>query len=215
MSRYTGPSCKKCTKVSQKLFLKGTKCHTNCAVDKAQRAEKEKRFSSGGRPNKMSDYGKHLREKQIARLAAQVNEAQFKRFFAKASRVKGQTGAALLRFLEVRLDNVVRRLGFAVSLKGARQLVNHGHICVNGRVLSIPSAMLKPGDEVSINPASPKIGETLLVKQGLEHAEKTSYRPSFLSWDAGSKKGKLVRWPDRAESSISVDEQLIVEFYSK
>ena len=109
----------------------------------------------------------------------------------------------------------MRRLGFAVSLKGARQLVNHGHICVNGRVLSIPSAMLKPGDEVSINPASPKIADTLLVKQGLEHAEKTSYRPSFLSWDAGSKKGKLVRWPDRAESSISVDEQLIVEFYSK
>ena len=212
MSRYTGPSCKKCTKVSQKLFLKGTKCHTNCQVDKAQRAEKEKRFSSGGRPNKMSDYGKHLREKQIARLTAQVTEAQFKRFFAKASKDKGQTGAALFRFLEVRLDNIVRRLGFAVSLKAARQLVNHGHVSVNGRVLSIPSAMLKPGDEVTMNP---KTAETVLVKQGLEHAEKASYRPSFLAWDAGAKKGKLVRWPDRAESSISVDEQLIVEFYSK
>ena len=80
MSRYTGPSCKKCTKVSQKLFLKGTKCHTNCQVDKAQRAEKEKRFGGGGRPNKMSDYAKHLRQKQIARLTAQVTEAQFKRF---------------------------------------------------------------------------------------------------------------------------------------
>lgn len=215
MSRYTGPSCKKCKKVSQKMFLKGTKCHTNCLVDKAQRAEKEKRFSRGGRPNKMSDYGKHLREKQIARLSAQVTEAQFKRFFTKASKVQGQTGASLLRFLEVRLDNIVRRLGFAVSLKAARQLVNHGHICVNGRVLSIPSAMLKPGDEVSINPIKTKTPETLLVKQGLEHAEKASFRPSFLSWDAGSKKGKLVRWPDRAESSISVDEQLIVEFYSK
>jgi len=212
MSRYTGPSCKKCTKVSQKLFLKGTKCHTNCQVDKAQRAEKEKRFSQGKRPNKVSDYGKHLREKQIARLSAQVTEAQFKRFFAKASKVQGQTGAALLRFLEVRLDNIVRRLGFAVSLKAARQLVNHGHVSVNGRVLSIPSAMLKPGDEVTMNP---KTAETVLVKQGLEHAEKASYRPSFLAWDAGAKKGKLVRWPDRAESSISVDEQLIVEFYSK
>lgn len=212
MSRYTGPSCKKCTKVSQKLFLKGTKCHTNCLVDKAQRAEKEKRFSTGKRPNKVSDYGKHLREKQIARLSAQVTEAQFKRFFAKASKVQGQTGAALLRFLEVRLDNIVRRLGFAVSLKAARQLVNHGHVSVNGRVLSIPSAILKPGDEVTMNP---KTADTVLVKQGLEHAEKASYRPSFLSWDAGAKKGKLVRWPDRAESSISVDEQLIVEFYSK
>ncbi len=212
MSRYTGPSCKKCRKLNQKLFLKGTKCHTNCAVDKAQRAEKEKRFSSGGRPNKMSDYGKHLREKQIARLSAQVNEAQFRRFFSKAAKDKGQTGAALLRFLEVRLDNVVRRLGFAVSLKAARQLVNHGHVKVNGRVLSIPSAMLKPGDEVTINQ---KTAETALVKQGLEHAEKTTQRPSFLGWDAGSKTGKLVRWPDRAESSINADEQLIVEFYSK
>jgi small subunit ribosomal protein S4 len=194
------------------MFLKGTKCHTNCLVDRAQKAEKDKRFSAGKRPNKMSDYGKHLREKQIARLTAQVTEAQFKRFFTKASKDKGQTGAALLRFLEVRLDNVVRRLGFAVSLKAARQLVNHGHITVNGRCLDIASAMLKPGDEVSINP---KTAETVLVKQGLEHAEKTTQRPSFLSWDAGSKKGKLVRWPDRAESSISVDEQLIVEFYSK
>ena len=212
MSRYTGPSCKKCIKVSQKMFLKGTKCHTNCLVDRAAKAEKEKRFGGGKRPNKMSDYGKHLREKQIARLTAQVTEAQFKRFFVKASKDKGQTGAALFRFLEVRLDNIVRRLGFAVSLKAARQLVNHGHISVNGRCLSIPSAMLKPGDEVTINS---KTAETVLVKQGLEHAEKTTQRPSFLSWDSGAKKGKLVRWPDRAESSISADEQLIVEFYSK
>jgi len=212
MSRYTGPSCKKCRKINQKLFLKGTKCHTNCLVDRAQKAEKEKRFGGGGRPNKMSDYGKHLREKQIARMSAQVSEAQFKRFFSKASKDKGQTGAALLRFLEVRLDNIVRRVGFAVSLKAARQLVNHGHVKVNGRILSIPSAMLKPGDEVTLDQ---KTAETALVKQGLEHAEKTTQRPSFLAWDAGTKTGKLVRWPDRAESSISVDEQLIVEFYSK
>ncbi len=212
MSRYTGPSCKKCRKVNQKLFLKGTKCHTNCLVDRAQKAEKEKRFGGGGRPVKMSDYGKHLREKQIARLTAQINEAQFKRFFNKASKDKGQTGAALLRFLEVRLDNVVRRLGFAVSLKAARQLVNHGHITVNGRCVSIPSYILKPGDEITINQ---KTAETALVKQGLEHAEKATQRPSFLAWDAGTKKGKLVRWPDRAESSINADEQLIVEFYSK
>ncbi len=212
MSRYTGPSCKKCVKVSQKMFLKGTKCHTNCLVDRAQKAEKDKRFSSGKRPNKMSDYGKHLREKQIARLSAQVTETQFKRFFTKASQEKGQTGAALLRLLEVRLDNIVRRVGFAVSLKAARQLVNHGHIKVNGRILDIPSAMLKPGDEITI---AGKTSEIVLVKQGLEHAEKTTHRPSFITWDAGTKTGKLVRWPDRAESSINVDEQLIVEFYSK
>ncbi|PIU20743.1 MAG: 30S ribosomal protein S4 [Elusimicrobia bacterium CG08_land_8_20_14_0_20_59_10] len=210
MSRYTGPSCKKCQKVSQKMFLKGTKCFTNCLVDR-QKAVKEKRFTSGPR-NKMSDYGKHLREKQIARLTAQIGEAQFKRFFNKASKDKGQTGVALLRFLEVRLDNIVRRLGFAVSLKAARQLVNHGHIKVNGRCVSIPSCLLKPGDEVGIDP---KTAETVLVRQGLEHAEKTAQRPSFLTWDTATKTGKMVRWPDRAESSISVDEQLIVEFYSK
>lgn len=210
MSRYTGPSCKKCQKLSQKMFLKGTKCFTNCLVDR-QKAVKEKRFTSGPR-NKMSDYGKHLREKQIARLTAQIGETQFRRFFAKATKDKGQTGEALLRFLEVRLDNIVRRMGFAVSLKAARQIVNHGHIKVNGRCVSIPSCLLKPGDEVSIDP---KTAETVLVKQGLEHAEKTAQRPSFISWNAATKTGKLVRWPDRAESSISVNEQLIVEFYSK
>ncbi|HBA61810.1 MAG TPA: 30S ribosomal protein S4 [Elusimicrobia bacterium] len=210
MSRYTGPSCKKCQKISQKMFLKGTKCFTNCLVDR-QKAVKEKRFTSGPR-NKQSDYAKHLREKQIARLTAQIGEAQFKRFFAKATKDKGQTGAALLRFLEVRLDNITRRVGFAVSLKAARQLVNHGHIKVNGRYVTIPSYLCKPGDEITITPSST---ETVLVKQGLEHAEKTAQRPSFITWDAATKTGKMVRWPDRAESSISVDEQLIVEFYSK
>jgi len=192
------------------MFLKGTKCFTNCLVDR-QKAVKEKRFTSGPR-NKQSDYAKHLREKQIARLTAQIGETQFKRFFTKATKDKGQTGVALLRFLEIRLDNIVRRLGFAVSLKAARQLVNHGHIKVNGRCVNIASCMLKPGDEVSINAQT---AETVLVKQGLEHAEKTAQRPSFLSWNAATKSGKLVRWPDRAESSISVDEQLIVEYYSK
>lgn len=210
MSRYTGPSCKKCQKLTQKLFLKGTKCFTNCLVDK-QKAVKEKRFSSGPR-NKQSDYAKHLREKQIARLSAQIGEAQFKRFFTNASKSEGQTGETLLRFLEIRLDNIVRRLGFAVSMKAARQLVNHGHIKVNNRRVSIASFLVKPGDEIGI---AAKTADIVLVKQGLEHAEKTAQRPSFLTWDSGTKTGKMVRWPDRAESSISVDEQLIVEYYSK
>ena len=211
MSRYTGPSCKKCRKASQKLFLKGVKCNTNCIVDK-QKQKKDKKFSSGAGRNKQSDYAIHLKEKQIARMMAQIGEAQFRRFFALASKDKGQTGAALLRFLEVRLDNIVRRLGFAVSMKAARQLVNHGHIKVNGRRVDIASCLVKPGDSVSIDPAS---SQTLLVKQGLENAQKTSQRPSFLAWDEATLSGKLVRWPDRAEVSIPVNEQLIVEFYSK
>jgi len=214
MSRYTGPSCKKCRKVNQKLFLKGGKCVSNCVVDRTQKASRDKKFSPGGPGGmkKMSDYGKHLREKQIARLMAQITETQFRRFFDKASKDKGKTGEALLRYLEVRLDNVVRRLGFAVSMKTARQLVNHGHIRVNGRQVNIPSFLLKPGDTVNIDP---KTAQTLAVRQGLEHAEKSAPRPSFLSYDSGTQTGKMVRWPDRGEVAINVDEQLIVEFYSK
>jgi len=214
MSRYTGPSCKKCRKVSQKLFLKGSKCSTNCIVDKKLKASRDKKFTPGGHGGmkKMSDYGKHLREKQIARLMAQVTEAQFRRFFDKASKDKGKTGEALLRFLEVRLDNVVRRLGFAISMKASRQLVNHGHIRVNGRQVDIPSFLVKPGDTVNIDAQA---AQSLAVKLGLDNADKSAPRPSFLSYDAATMTGKMVRWPDRGEVSISVDEQLIVEFYSK
>ena len=213
MSRYTGPSCKKCRKVNQKLFLKGGKCATNCIVDKKQRSSRDRKFSGGpGGMRKMSDYGKHLREKQIARFMAQVTEAQFRRFFGKASKVKGKTGEALLRFLEIRLDNIVRRLGFAVSMKTARQLVNHGHIRVNGRQTDIPSYLVKPGDTVSVDQ---KTAQTLAVRQGLDYADKSAPRPSFLSYDPATLTGKMVRWPDRGEMTINVDEQLIVEFYSK
>lgn len=212
MSRYTGPSCKKCRKVNQKLFLKGNKCATNCVVDKAAKAARDKKFTAGAGHSKMSDYGKHLREKQIARMMAQVSESQFRRFFDKASKDKGKTGEALLRFLEVRLDNIVRRLGFAASMKTARQLVNHGHIRVGGRQVDIPSYLVKPGDIITIDP---KVAQTLAVKQGLDNAEKTTPRPSFLSYEPSTMTGKLVRWPDRGEVSINVDEQLIVEFYSK
>ena len=210
MSRYTGPACKKCQKLSQKLFLKGIRCTTNCPVDK--QAQSDKHFSNNGPKGKMSDYGKHLREKQIARFSAGMSEAQFHRFFMHAAKTPGGTGESLMRDLELRLDNIVRRLGFAVSLKTARQLVTHGHIRVNGRCVNIPSYLLKIGDEISINA---KLLETAGVKQGLEHAEKVAFRPSFLAWDGDKHTGKLVRWPDRAESSIQADDQLIIEYYSK
>jgi small subunit ribosomal protein S4 len=211
MSRYTGPSCKKCRKVSQKLFLKGVKCATNCIVDK-QKQKKDKKFSSNVGRNKKSDYAIHLKEKQVARMMAQIGEAQFRRFFDMASKDKGQTGAALLRFLEIRLDNIVRRLGFAVSMKAARQLVNHGHVRVNGKKVDISSFLVKPGDTVSIDS---KAAQLLIVKQGLENAQKLAPRPSFLTWDEATLSGKLTRWPDKGEGSILVNDQLIVEFYSK
>ena len=141
-----------------------------------------------------------------------MSEAQFHRFFVNAAKTPGGTGETLMRYLEIRLDNIVRRLGFAVSLSQARQLVSHGHIRVNGRCVNIPSYLLKVGDEITINP---KMLETVSVKEGLEHAEKVSPRPSFLSWDSDKNIGKMVRMPDRAESSVQADDQLIIEYYSK
>lgn len=207
MSRYTEASCKKCRKLNQKLFLKGYKCRTNCIFDRINKDAKTK-----GRPKKMSDYGKHLREKQIARVSNQIGEAQFRRFFSMASKAKGKTGETLLRLLELSLQNVVRRAGFSESLKMARQLVSHGHIKVNGRAVNIPSYVVKEGDEISLDP---KLVEKVAVKQSLENADKTSSRPSFISYNPENFTAKVVRTPDRSEMSTTVNEQLIVEFYSK
>lgn len=209
MSRYLGASCKRCKKKEVKLFLKGMKCFTNCLIDKAKISQ-GKKFSAAS--SRMSDYGKHLREKQMAKFMAQINEAQFKRFFNMASKERGKTGETLLRLLEVRLDNIVRRIGFSVSLKTARQMVCHNHVKVNGKTVNIPSYILKPGDVVSIDP---KIAQTFVVRQGLENIERGSLRPSFLSYDAQTLSGKLLRWPDKTEFSIPANEQLLVEFYSK
>jgi small subunit ribosomal protein S4 len=192
-----------------KLFLKGIKCFTNCLIDKAKTSP-GKKFSAPG--TKTSDYGKHLKEKQMTRFMAQINEAQFKRLFNMASKERGKTGETLLRLLELRLDNIVRRIGFSVSLKTARQIVCHNHVKVNGKNVNIPSYILKPGDTISMDP---KIAQTFAVKQGLENIEKGSLRPSFLSYDAQTLSGKILRLPDKTEFSIPANEQLLVEFYSK
>ncbi len=191
------------------MFLKGIKCHTRCLLDK--------RSAPAGRRTtvrraKVSEYGLRLKEKQLARKMSGLNEIPFKNLFAKATKTRGKTGETLLRFLETRLDNIVRRLGFAVSLKAARQLVSHGHFSVNGKGVNIPSYQVKPGDKVSLNP---KISQILLVRQGLEEMEKRGLRPSFLEYDAQTLTGKLLRWPDRAEMSYPVKDQLLVEYYSK
>lgn len=214
MSRYTGPSCKRCRKAEKKLFLKGVKCYSKCIVDKKAAASAGRRGgpSQQKRRGKASEYSLHLREKQNARHMAGMNEIPFRNLFLKASKTKGKTGETLLRFLEVRLDNIVRRLGFAVSLKAARQLILHCHVSVNGKAVNIPSYQLKPGDKVAINS---KTAETVLVKQGLQETEKRSLRPSFLEYDAQNLTGKLLRWPDRAEMSFPVKDQLLVEYYSK
>ncbi|HAM42407.1 MAG TPA: 30S ribosomal protein S4 [Elusimicrobia bacterium] len=209
MSRYTGPSCKKCRKLDCKLFLKGSKCYTNCVIDKLAAVTKR-----GGkvRKAKVSEYGIRLQEKQKARLQSGMSEIPFRNLFDAAAKAEGQTGENFLRKLETRLDNTVRRLGFAISLKAARQLVLHGYVTVNGKAVNVPSYQLRLGDKVTLNAA---LAENVEVKKALTDAEKRNQRPSFLEYDAEKMTGKLLRWPDRAEMSYPVNEQLIVEYYSK
>ena len=209
MSRNIGPSCKKCRKLDCKLFLKGTKCYTNCVIDKLAAATKR-----GGkvRKAKVSEYGIRLQEKQKARLQSGMSEIPFHNLFANAAKAEGQTGENFLRKLETRLDNIVRRLGFAVSLKAARQIVLHGYVTVNGKAVNVPSYQLRIGDKVTLDKS---LAENVQVKQALAEAEKRNQRPSFLEYDADKLTGKLLRWPDREEMSYPVNEQLIVEYYSR
>ena len=209
MSRYTGPSCKKCRKLGCKLFLKGTKCYTNCVMDKLASVKKGK---GGPRKAKLSEYGVRLYEKQKARFMSGMTEVPFANLFDKATKATGQTGEQFLKYLETRLDNIVKRTGFATSLRTARQLVLHGHIKVNDKVVNVPSYQVKVGDRVTIDA---KLAASVTVKQGMEEAEKRALRPSFLQYDASKNTATLLRWPDRSESSYPVNDQLIVEHYSK
>jgi len=209
MSRDTGSSCKKCRRIDTKLFLKGTKCYTKCIMER--RANQRANQKGGKFRSKKSEYAIHLIEKQKARMMAGMTEQPFANLFHKAAQTTGQTGETFLQFLEMRLDNIVRRIGFAVSLKTARQIVKHGHIKVNDVVVDIPSYQVRVGDVVSLI----SMKETPAVKQGLEETDKRSLRPSFLEYDAQNMSGKLLRLPDHGELSFPVKEQLIVEFYSK
>ena len=209
MSRYTGPSCKKCRKLGCKLFLKGTKCYTNCVMDKLASVKKGK---GGPRKAKLSEYGVRLYEKQKARFMSGMTEVPFANLFDKATKATGQTGEQFLKYLETRLDNIVKRTGFATSLRTARQLVLHGHIKVNDKVVNVPSYQVKVGDRVTIDA---KLAASVTVKQGMEEAEKRALRPSFLQYDASKNTATLLRWPDKSESSYPVNDQLIVEHYSK
>jgi len=209
MSRYTGPSCKKCRKLGCKLFLKGAKCYSNCVMDKLASVKKGRGMQ---RRQKLSEYAVRLHEKQKARFISGMNETAFANLFGKATKATGQTGLQFLKYLETRLDNIVKRVGFATSTRTARQLVLHGHIKVNDKVVNIPSYEVQVGDRISIDA---KLAGSVAVKQGLEDTEKRSLRPSFIQYDASKNTATLLRWPDRSESSYPVNEQLIVEHYSK
>jgi small subunit ribosomal protein S4 len=211
MARNTGPVCKLCRREGEKLFLKGERCFTpKCAFEKrAYPPGEHGRFS--GRPTRQSDYSRQLRGKQKAKRIYGVLERQFKRYFRDAVQRKGLTGLNLLQILESRLDNVVFRLGFADSRAQARQLVNHGHFMVNGRRNDIASTVLLPGDTVAVRERSKQTEYFKTLKQ----LEETRTPPAWVEQDLNNLSGRVIRLPERAEIDGNLNEQLIVEYYSR
>ena len=208
MSRYTGPVCRLCRAEGAKLFLKGDRCYTEkCGLTKRN----SKPGQHGTRRGKMSEYGLRLREKQKLRRFYCLNETQFATVYEKATQMAGQTGHNFLQLLERRLDNVVYRLGFGVSRSQARQLVNHGHFTVNGRKLDIPSALLKPGDVISVAEGS---RDVVVLKENAEAAAARAI-PTWLAFNPETMSGNVVTVPIREQIEVPVNEQLVVEFYAR
>jgi small subunit ribosomal protein S4 len=209
MARYIGPVCRLCRREGMKLFLKGERCYTEkCAIEK-------RNFPPGQhgktRKAKLAGYGLQLREKQKVKRIYGVLEDQFRGYFEMAERTRGITGEVLLQLLERRLDNVVYRLGLSTSRPQARQLVRHGHFLVNGKKVDIPSYSVKQGDIVTVLGRSQK-------GPAIEHAmEEVKGRgiPAWLSFDSSNITGRIVSMPTREQINLPVQEQLIVELYSK
>jgi len=213
MARYTGSVCKLCRREGEKLFLKGERCLTSkCAFERRAYPPGQHggRFSQSRR-RRESDYNRQLRAKQKARRTYGVLEKQFRRFFTLAVKQRGLTGVNLLQILESRLDNVVYRMGFSVNRAQARQIVNHGHIIVNGRKTNIPSMLLKDGDVLSVREGSKKNGLFLDLS---ERAEKTN-SVLWIERDVKNLSGRILRLPERGEIDGNLNEQLIVEYYSR
>lgn len=208
MARYTGPVCKLCRREGMKLFLKGDKCFTNCVIEKRPQPPGPHAQRRG---RKVSDYGLQLREKQKARRIYGVLERQFRRHFEAAEKRPGLTGENLLLVLESRLDNAVYRLGFADSRSQARQIVRHGHIIVNGHKTDIPSYACKAGDEISVAPASRGLEYFQTVQAALPRKQIAGW----MSVSATNLSGRVERIPSREELGLDLNEQLIVEFYSR
>src|ERR1035441_4688382 len=209
MANQAGPVCRLCRREGVKLFLKGAKCVTNCTFDKRNALLPGQHGLA--RRRKVSDYGIQLRAKQRARRTYGVMERQFRHYFERAENATGVTGTVLLQELERRLDNVVYRLGFAASDRKSRQLVNHRHFTVNGRVLNIPSAQIRPGDVVAVRERSRTLNpienaQALVVNRSV---------PEWLSVATQALKGTVLRLPERPEMEQVIDEQLIVEYYSR
>lgn len=209
MARYTDAVCRLCRREGMKLFLKGAKCFSDkCPIEK-------RNFAPGqhgkDRKAKVVGYGLQLREKQKTKRIYFTQEGQFRNYFEKAARTRGVTGYMLLQQLERRLDNVVYRLGFAVSRRQARQLVRHGHVAVDGRKVNIPSYQVSQGEEITIRENSKKVPVLEVAKEFASHQT----LPTWLEIDRDNYKGRVLSLPKREDIQLPVNEQLIVELYSK
>ena len=209
MARYKDAVCRLCRREGMKLFLKGAKCFTDkCPIEK-------RNFAPGqhgkDRKAKIVGYGLQLREKQKAKRMYFTQEGQFRNYFEKAARAKGVTGEILLQQLERRLDNVVYRLGFAVARRQARQLVRHGHVVVNGKKVNIPSFQVHAGDEVAVREKSNK----LVIIEGAKEFASHQPPPAWLEVSRDDYKGRVLALPKREDINLPINEQLIVELYSK
>ncbi|WP_069805738.1 30S ribosomal protein S4 [Thermogemmatispora onikobensis] len=206
MARYTGPVCKLCRREGVKLFLKGEKCLTNCTLERRNTRPGQ---HGGSRQRKLSGYGAQLREKQKIRRTYGVLERQFRRHYNEALRRPGRTGENLLQILEMRLDNLVYRLGFADSRAQARQLVSHGHFEVNGRKTDIPSFVAKPGDVISVREHSKS--QEYFKTRALQLSQKAV--PGWLSLDIAAMSGRVLSLPSRTDLELPFEEQMVVEYY--
>ena len=209
MGRYTGPVCRLCRREGLKLFLKGTRCDTpQCAIERREGVPGMHPFRKG----KASEYAIRLREKQKVKRYYGIFERQFRKYFEMAGRKSGNTGDALMSLIERRLDNVVTRLGFAVSRAGARQLIGHGHVTVNGRKVDISSFLVRPGDAVAVKDRehSKKLAASVLEMEGM---------PPVPDWlervTADPPEGRVSRLPSTQDISLPVNPQLIVELLSR
>ncbi len=209
MARYTGAVCRLCRREGTKLFLKGTKCMSDrCPVEK-------RNFPPGqhgkDRKAKIVGYGLQLHEKQKAKRIYFTLEGQFREYYEKANRATGVTGELLIQQLERRLDNVAYRLGFAISRRQARQVVRHGHVQVNGRKVNIPSFQVNVGDEIAIRDEAKK---HVIIEQGTQYAAQNPV-PVWLEANFEGMSGRVLALPGRKDVNLPINEQLIVELYSK
>ncbi len=208
MARYRGPVCRLCRREGEKLFLKGARCMTEkCAIERRSYPPGQ----HGQGRQRTTEYSVQLREKQKLRRIYGLQERQFRGVFQRAERKTGVTGEVLLSLLECRLDNVVYRLGFGVSRKQARQLVNHGHIQVNGKKADIPSQTLKSGDVVEVRTGSREIPGVIGALEAID----TRGVPPWLELDRGAFKGIVRALPTKQDAAVPVNEQLVVELYSR